>query len=97
MQSIWDAVREKTGIDKRLRLYDATRHSVASQLVNQGENLTTVSKLLGHSSIKMTEKYSHGDIEKVRASLGKLSVNKVVPVTGRSLENETKKINVKMR
>lgn len=36
-----------------------TRHTYASHLVMAGEPLIKVQKLLGHSSIKTTEKYSH--------------------------------------
>ena len=36
LRRIWNDVRMKAGISKSLRLYDATRHSFASQLVNMG-------------------------------------------------------------
>ncbi len=35
------------------------RHTFASHLIMQGEHLLTVSKLLGHSDIKVTMKYAH--------------------------------------
>jgi integrase len=97
LQDLWDVVRKKTGIDKTLRLYDATRHSAASQLINRGESLVAVSRLLGHSSVKMTERYAHGDIERVRASIEKLSLNKVVSVHGLSVGEKVEKIVIKKR
>ena len=59
MTRIWNNVRSAAKINDGLRLYDASRHSFASQLVNAGTPLNKVSKLLGHSSTKMTEKYAH--------------------------------------
>ncbi len=72
---IWKAVRDEAGIGPyELRLYDASRHSVASQLGNNGTSLFTVSKLLGHSSTKMSEKYAHADLEKLRAELSRVTL-----------------------
>lgn len=78
---VWDRVRTAAGVSKELRLYDASRHSFASQLVNSGVSLFTVSKLLGHSSTKMTEKYSHANIESMRTELSRLSLKKTETVT----------------
>jgi len=74
LRKIWQHVRKQAGISNELRLYDASRHSFASQLVNSGVSLFTVSKLLGHSSTKMTEKYSHASLESMRAELSKISL-----------------------
>lgn len=35
------------------------RHTFASNLVNSGQSIYVVSKLLGHSQIKTTTRYSH--------------------------------------
>jgi integrase len=47
----------KAGI-KDFHFHDL-RHTFASQLVMAGVDITTVSKLLGHKSLKMTLRYSH--------------------------------------
>lgn len=81
LRRIWSKIREKAGIDKTFRLYDATRHSFASQLINSGTTLFKVSKLLGHSSTKMTEKYTHQNIESLKADIKKMSLKRHVTVT----------------
>jgi len=75
---IWHAVRKEAKLDASLRLYDFTRHSFASNLINSGTTLFKVSKLLGHSSTKMTEKHTHSDVENLRADINKLTL-KTVP------------------
>lgn len=80
---IWDTVREAAGLPKVLRLYDVTRHSFASNLVNSGTSLYLVSKLLGHSTTKMTEKYAHPDLESMKVNLQKITLNGVHPVYGK--------------
>jgi integrase len=39
--------------------FHSLRHTFASWMIKQGENLNTVKELLGHKSIKMTERYAH--------------------------------------
>lgn len=53
----WNKIRHKAGITKGT--VHTLRHTFASHLVQNGVDLYTVSKLLGHSSIKMTEIYAH--------------------------------------
>jgi integrase len=71
----WYSACRKAGLSQ-VQLKDATRHSLASQLVNDNTSLYTVSKLLGHSSVKMTQRYAHIDLESQRVALHKLSVNR---------------------
>jgi len=47
-------------IDKRMKVvFHSLRHTFASWLVEKGEDLYTVMKLMGHSDIKMTQRYAH--------------------------------------
>lgn len=78
---MWANVREKAGIGKGLRLYDVTRHSFASQLVNANTSLYKVSRLLGHSSVKMTEKYAHHNVVDLKIDMKKLSLKTEKSVT----------------
>jgi len=77
---IWHAAKKKAGLPENIRLYDATRHSFASQLINQDVSLINVSRLLGHSSVKMTERYAHSSLSKLKINIGNVSLNKVVTV-----------------
>ena len=45
------------GIDKHIT-YHCSRHTAATTLLTLGANLYVVSKLMGHSSIQMTEVYA---------------------------------------
>jgi len=54
----WDEARQKAGFSP-ITLYAGTRHSIASQAANRGASLYAMSKFLGHSNTKQTERYSH--------------------------------------
>ncbi|MDR4498447.1 MAG: site-specific integrase [Candidatus Scalindua sp.] len=71
---VWNLARDKAGLDKSIRLYDATRHSFASQLANIGISSEKVSRLLGHSSTKMTQRYIHHDIDKLKIDVNSISL-----------------------
>lgn len=49
-----------------INLYNATRHSIASQAVNAGIGLERISKALGHSTLEMTKKYASMNVELLR-------------------------------
>ena len=65
----WKIAREAAGLPN-LRIHDL-RHSYASTLVNNGVSLYDVQKLLGHSSIKTTQRYAHLSAERLFQSAGK--------------------------
>jgi integrase len=82
---VWENVRKEgkaKGVNLMgLRLYDASRHSFASQLANQNVPTHKISWLLGHSTAKMSEKYTHRDLESLRADVTRMSLKKRPTVT----------------
>lgn len=57
--------------DRRQKLtFHSLRHSCASLLVQSGVPLYTVSKILGHKTMRMTERYSHLAQDDLRHALG---------------------------
>lgn len=54
----------EAGINKHIT-WHCGRHSFAVNILNNGANIKTVSSLLGHSSLKHTEKYLHA-VDKLR-------------------------------
>lgn len=87
---VWGNMRKKAKEQNvcldGLRLYDASRHSFASQLANQNVPTHKISWLLGHSTTKMSEKYTHHDLESLRADVSLMTLKKGRTVTRLSLE-----------
>ena len=76
MQGGFRAACQRAGISD-FRVHDL-RHTCASWLVSSGVPLFDVSKLLGHSSTEMTERYAHlapGNLAKVAKALDKIQTS----------------------
>jgi len=73
---LWARIREKADISKHIRLYDATRHSRASQEANRGVPDHTIQELLGHSNDQMTKRYTHLSVETQRGVLKQFTLKK---------------------
>jgi integrase len=63
----WNIARTEAGLP-HVRLHDL-RHSFASALVNEGVPLFDVQELLGHTSIKTTQRYAHLSKERLKTSV----------------------------
>ena len=57
LQKAWSELREAAGF-QGLRIHDL-RHSFASLALLNSENIYTISRVLGHSSTRTTERYMH--------------------------------------
>jgi len=67
IKSAWRRARVDAGMPD-VNFHDL-RHSCASILIATGADLFTVSKILGHSSVKTTERYAHMQIEQQRDAM----------------------------
>ncbi len=65
-------IRTGSGIP-RFRFHDL-RHTFASLLIKAGVNILTVSKLLGHSSVVVTQIYSHLYQDHIKEAIDKLKI-----------------------
>ena len=69
-RSVADALFNVGVEDKRHQVcFHTLRHTFASKLVEHGIDLYRVKELMGHSSIRMTERYSHLSPKKFKAAL----------------------------
>ena len=70
IKTAFRAACRRAGI-KGLRLHDA-RHTFASRLISNGIDLITIKDLLGHGSVRITEKYAHSNQEQKRKAVAVL-------------------------
>ncbi|MDD2582218.1 MAG: tyrosine-type recombinase/integrase [Desulfuromonadaceae bacterium] len=63
----WNTTRKNAGLPE-VRMHDL-RHSMASNLVNSGRSILEVSKILGHSQLKTSQRYAHLSNETLLAAV----------------------------
>lgn len=66
-------LRQKAGIEN-VNLH-ALRHTFATRLLEAGENIQVIQKLLGHSKISTTTDYSHVSLEMEKKAIQKIDDN----------------------
>jgi len=74
VQHLFKRYVRKAGLDDMLHFH-SLRHTTASWLVQSGSTLYEVQQLLGHSSSKVTEVYSHLQPEHLQSTVARLVVN----------------------
>jgi integrase len=77
----FDRTIERLGLNERITdrrqkvVFHTLRHTYASWLVMSGVDLYTVQKLMGHSTMAMTERYSHLAPDHLKKAVGLLEEN----------------------
>ena len=63
----WNTARKEAGLPE-VRMHDL-RHSMASNMVNSGRSIYEVAKVLGHTQLKTSQRYSHLSNETLLAAV----------------------------
>jgi integrase/recombinase XerD len=74
----------QAGITQRVHLHQL-RHSYATHLIEQGEDITKVQEILGHADVTTTQRYTHISRTELRKIINPLTINPLVTFKFNSL------------
>ena len=69
LNKLWREACTKVGI--KIKMYNAFRHSLGCQLLDQGEDLDLVRQQLGHTKSEMTRRYAKRSVTKLTEALNR--------------------------
>jgi integrase len=72
--------------------WHSLRHTFASRLLNRGADIVTVQQLLGHSTVTVTMRYTHTNLDSKRAAVEKLggACDNLVTVRPKMVQSKSK-------
>lgn len=65
VQKVFEQARTASGIQKKVSIH-ALRHSFATHLLEGGFDIRFIHELLGHQSVRTTERYIHVSVKDIR-------------------------------
>ncbi len=75
--NIWREACQNAGV--KITAYEGLRHSWASQRVSRGISLYLVSKVLGHTDSRTSERYSHTNLDGLKTVMNVPSLSRLSP------------------
>lgn len=76
--TVWHLVKKylkQAQIEKEKLSPHTLRHTFATTLLKQGENLLTIKELMSHRNLRTTERYLHINNEDLKIAVGKIDLN----------------------
>ena len=76
--SVWHLVKKylkQAQIEKDKLSPHTLRHTFATVLLKQGENILTIKELLSHSNLRTTERYLHLNCEDLKSAVNKITLS----------------------
>ncbi|MBP2244304.1 site-specific recombinase XerD [Paenibacillus xylanexedens] len=76
VQKVFAEARQRAGIVKKVGIH-ALRHSFATHLLENGTDLRYIQELLGHTSAKTTQRYTHvstKNVQRIQSPLDRMDM-----------------------